>query len=123
MNIGTVSTLLPLIRAGKLRAIVFTGTTRSPDLPDVPTMIEAGLPNVTSVSYYGIFGAAGTPADVIKKLNAEVNESLKSAELIASMTKLGFEPKGGSPEDFAALLAAEAQRWIPAVKATGFNAQ
>jgi tripartite-type tricarboxylate transporter receptor subunit TctC len=123
MNIGTVSTLLPLIRDGRLRAMVFTGTTRSPDLPDVPTMIEAGLPGVTSVSYYGLFGAAGTPAAVIDKLNSDVNESLKSEELKASMRKLGFEPKGGSAQDYAALLAAESQKWVSVVKATGFSSQ
>ena len=123
MNIGTASTLRPLIRDGKLRALAVTSTTRNPDLPDVPTMAESGYPSVTSVSYYGIFGRAGLPADIIERLNGEVNESLKTAELRASMAKLGFEPKSGSQRDFAALLVSEQQRWIPIVKATGFTAE
>jgi tripartite-type tricarboxylate transporter receptor subunit TctC len=121
MNIGTLSTLLPLIRAGKVRAVAITSTTRTADLPDVPTMAESGLPNVTSVTYYGILGPVGMAADVVDRLNSEVNESLKSSELKASMMKLGFEPRSGSPRDFAALLASEMQKWAPIVKATGFQ--
>jgi tripartite-type tricarboxylate transporter receptor subunit TctC len=123
MNIGTASTLLPLVRDGKLTALAVTSTSRSPDMPDVPTMAESGYPSVTSVSYYGIFGRAGLPAEIIDRLNSEVNESLKIAELRASMMKLGFEPKSGSPHDYAVLLAAEQQRWIPIVKATGFTTE
>jgi len=121
MNIGTVATLLPLIRDGRLRALAVTSTTRSPDLPEVPTMAEAGYPAVTSVSYYGILGPAGLAADIVGKLNGDVNESLKSAELTASMAKLGFAPVSGSPRDFATRLAAETQKWAPVVRATGFQ--
>lgn len=121
MNVGTVATLLPLIREGKVRALAVTSTTRSADLPEVPTMAESGLPNVTSVTYYGILGPVGMATDVVDRLNSEVNESLKSSELKASMMKLGFEPKTGSPQDFAALLASEMQKWAPIVKATGFR--
>lgn len=121
MNIGTLSTLLPLIREGKVRALAITSTTRSADLPEVPTMAESGLPNVTSVTYYGILGPVGMSADVVDRLNSEVNESLRSSELRASMMKLGFEPRTGSPHDFAALLASEMQKWAPIVKATGFQ--
>jgi tripartite-type tricarboxylate transporter receptor subunit TctC len=121
MNVGTVATLLPLIREGKIRALAVTSTTRSADLPEVPTMAESGLPNVTSVTYYGILGLVGMATDVVDRLNSEVNESLKSSELRASMMKLGFEPKTGSPQDFAALLASEMQKWAPIVKATGFR--
>jgi tripartite-type tricarboxylate transporter receptor subunit TctC len=121
LNFGTMATLLPLIRAGKLKALAVTGTTRAPDLPEVPTMAESGLPNVTSMTYYGLMGPRGTPADAVDKLNAGVNESLKSPELTAAMTKLGFRLKGGSPQDFAALIAEQSQRWGPIVKAIGFQ--
>jgi tripartite-type tricarboxylate transporter receptor subunit TctC len=121
MNVGTVATLLPLIREGKVRALAITSTARSTDLPEVPTMAESGLPNVTSVTYYGILGPVGLPADVVDRLNGDVNETLKSPELRASMGKLGFEPKGGSPRDFAALLTSDMQKWVPVVKATGFQ--
>jgi tripartite-type tricarboxylate transporter receptor subunit TctC len=121
MNIGTSSTLRPLIRDGRLRALAVTGTTRMAELPEVPTMIESGYPNVSSAITYGILGPAGLPADVVTRLNASVNECLKSPALRARMAKLGFEPKGGSPQDFATLSADEMQKWIPIVKATGFQ--
>jgi tripartite-type tricarboxylate transporter receptor subunit TctC len=121
LNFGTTATLVPLVRAGKLKALAVTGTTRAPELPEVPTMEESGLPNVTSVTYYGVMGARGTPATVVDKLNTEVNESLKSPELMAAMTKLGFGLKGGSPQDFAALIAEQSQRWGPIVAAVGFQ--
>ena len=123
MNIGTPSTLLPLIRDGRLRALAITSPARSADLPDVPTMIESGLPAVTAVSYYGFLGPAGMPAEAVARINSEVNESLKSAELRASMIKVGFEPIAGSARDFAALMSSEMQKWAPVVKATGFQVE
>ena len=84
-------------------------------------MIESGLPNVTTITYYGFLAPAGTPGDVVDRLNHEVNECLKSAELTAAMAKLGFEPKGGPPQEFAALLAEQMQKWAPVVKAVAFQ--
>ena len=121
MNLGTTATLLPLIRDGKIRALAVTSTRRNPDLPMVPTMTESGLSDITSLTYYGLFGPAGMPADVVNKLNGEVNESLKSPELVAGIARVGFEPKAGSPQEFAALLADEMQKWTSIVKATGFQ--
>jgi tripartite-type tricarboxylate transporter receptor subunit TctC len=121
LNFGTLATLVPLIRAGKLKALAITGTARTPDLPEVPTMLESDLPNMTTVTYYGLVAAAGTSADVVSRLNSEVNESLKLSELTASMVRLGFEPKGGSPQDFAALFAEQMRKWAPIVKAIGFQ--
>jgi tripartite-type tricarboxylate transporter receptor subunit TctC len=121
MNFGTVSTLLPLIRNGSLRALAVTSMARSQDLPEVPTMIESGFPKLTSAVYYGILGPAALPNNVVNRINASANEILKSPELIVTMAKVGFEPKGGSPQDFAALIAAEMQKWIPVVKVTGFD--
>ncbi len=121
MNFGTPATLAPLIREGKLRALATTSPTRYADLPDVPTMIESGLPSVTAVTYYGILGPAGTPAGVVTKINAEVNESLKTAELSAGITRVGFGLASGSPQDFATLMASEMQKWAPVVASTGFR--
>jgi tripartite-type tricarboxylate transporter receptor subunit TctC len=121
MNIGTISTLAPLIREGKLRALAITSAERNAELPDVPTMAESGLPEVASVTYYGLFGPAGVPADAVAKLNTSVNESLKSEELRAAIRRIGFDPHGGSPEDFSKLLASEMKTWIPIVQKTGFQ--
>jgi tripartite-type tricarboxylate transporter receptor subunit TctC len=121
INIGTLSTLKPLHESGKVRAIAVTSTERSPLLPEIPTMAESGLPSVTSLTYFGIFGPPGMPAPVVNRINAAVNESLKSAELRAAMEKLGFTPHPTSPQEFSALVAAENKKWVPIVKATGFQ--
>jgi tripartite-type tricarboxylate transporter receptor subunit TctC len=121
MNIGTISTLAPLVREGKLRALAITSATRNDELPDVPTMAESGLPEVASATYYGLFGPAGMPAEAVTRLNAAVNDSLKSPELRAAIHRIGFEPHPGSPEDFTRLLANEMKVWIPIVKQTGFQ--
>jgi tripartite-type tricarboxylate transporter receptor subunit TctC len=121
MNFGATVTLAPLARDGKLKALAVTGPARSRDLPDVPTMTEAGLPNVTTVTYYGLMGPPGIPADVVGRINSEVNEILKSPDLIASMEKLGFGSKGGPPQDFTALLVEQSRKWAPIVKTVGFQ--
>jgi tripartite-type tricarboxylate transporter receptor subunit TctC len=121
LNVGTMSTLRPLHLSGKVRAIAVTSTERSPLLPDVPTMAESGYPSVTSLTYYGIFGAPGLPKDVVAKVNAALGEAAKSPELRAAMEKLGFSPHPLSPQDFAALMAQEDKKWVPIVKKTGFK--
>jgi tripartite-type tricarboxylate transporter receptor subunit TctC len=121
MNIGTASTLLPLHRAGKLKLIAYTGTTRGPDMADIPTMVESGYPTMVSITYYGILGRTDLPTDVVGKLNAEVNEILKLPELKESFAKVGFETKALTPPELAALLADETRRWIAIVKETGFQ--
>jgi tripartite-type tricarboxylate transporter receptor subunit TctC len=119
MNFGTQATLLPLIHEGKVRPLAVTTETRAKDLPDVPTMAESGLPQLSLAFSAGILAPAGTPAAVVAKLNAEINEAMRSPELAASMGKLGFEPKFWSPQDYAAFLAEEGKRWPPIVKASG----
>ncbi len=121
MNVGTISTLAPLIREGKLRALAITSAQRNPEVPDVPTMAECGLPEVATMTYYGLFGPAGMPTDVTRRINAAINESLKAPELRAAITRVGFDPHGSTPEDFAALLASEMKVWIPIVQKTGFQ--
>ena len=121
MNIGTISTLARLVRQGKLRALAITSPTRNAEMPDVPTMAESGLPEVASLTIYGLFGPAGIPAEVVARLNRAVNESLKSEEIRAAIHRIGFEPHPGSPEDFSKLLVSEMKVWIPIVKKTGFQ--
>jgi tripartite-type tricarboxylate transporter receptor subunit TctC len=121
LNIGTSSTLLPLHRSGKVKLIAYTGTTRAPDMPDIPTMVESGYPTMTSTTYYGIFGRTGLPAEIVTRINTAVNEALKSPELQAGMAAVGFEAKAMSPQEFAALLTGETKKWTEIVKATGFQ--
>ena len=125
INIAPVPSLLPLILDGKARPLAFTGPTRSPDLPDVPTMTESGLPQVGFYPdvWIGMLAPAGTPAAVIGRLNAAINDSLQSAEMTASLAKLGHEAKMMTPGEFAGFLEAERQKWPPLLKAAGLKAQ
>jgi tripartite-type tricarboxylate transporter receptor subunit TctC len=121
MNIGTISTLAPLVREGKLRALAVTSAKRNPELPDVPTMAEGGLPEVASVTYYGLFAPGGTPDGAVRRINAAINESLKAADIAAAIRRIGFEPHGGAPEDFATLITDDMKVWVPIVQKTGFQ--
>jgi tripartite-type tricarboxylate transporter receptor subunit TctC len=121
MNLGAGATLVPLIREGKIKALAVTSPQRGAELPEVPTMAESGLPELTTVTYYGFFGPAGTPADVVARINQEINDALKSAELRASMLRVGFEPTGGSPQEFAAIIAEQLKRFAPLATSTGFT--
>src|SRR5262245_29582167 len=101
--IGTAATLLPLHRAGKARMIAYTGTARAPDMSDIPTMSESGYSAVTSVTYYGILGRAGVPADVADRLNHEVNAILQLPDMREALAKIGFAARAFSPQELAAL--------------------
>src|SRR6266404_345491 len=113
----------PVIRDGRIKALAISSPQRSPDLPDVPTMKELGLDELTLEFWAGMWAPAGVPADVVEKLNAAVNEVLQSSEMIASLKKLGFESRIASSQDFAAFVAAEIPRWTAVVKASGVKSQ
>jgi tripartite-type tricarboxylate transporter receptor subunit TctC len=119
MNFGTIENLAPLVREGKLRALVVTGETRSPSLPDVPTMIEVGFPKLTRGFWAGLLAPAGTPADIVNRLNAEINASLAASDVRDALIKVGVEPQGGSPQGFASLIADEVEAWKTAAKVAG----
>ncbi len=118
---GTAATLLPLIRQGLIKALVVTGATRNPHLPEVPTVLELGLPQLALVFSAGILAPAGTPAEVLARLNAEINEALRAPELGTAMAKLGFERQIWSLQDYSAFLADEMRRLPPIVRASGMR--
>ena len=119
MNFGTLSNLLPLIREGKVRAIAVTSEARNPDLPDVPTMAQSGFPQLTRGDWIGFWAPAGTSPDIVNRLNREINAGLATPETKAAMRKLGFEPRIGSPQEFAAFIRNEIDIWTPAAKVAG----
>jgi tripartite-type tricarboxylate transporter receptor subunit TctC len=119
MTVETKSALLPLVQQGKLRALAVTSASRWLDLPDVPTMAESGLPALTATFWQGVVAPAGTPASIVVKLNATINEGVKSPEMRMSFAKLGMEPKTGSPQEFGALIARDVQKWAEIVKRSG----
>jgi tripartite-type tricarboxylate transporter receptor subunit TctC len=107
---------MPSIKGGRLRPLAITSKTRSPLLPDVPTMGEAGYPAVEVLNWQGIVGPKGLAPEVIKILNAAGNKALQDPEVKAKMLEQGNEIAGGTPEQFAALIKAEAPRWGKVVK-------
>jgi tripartite-type tricarboxylate transporter receptor subunit TctC len=111
--------IMPHIKAGKLRAIALTGAKRSPQLPDVPTFAEAGMPGFESYAWYGFFAPAKTPPDVIAKLNAAALKVLNGPEYKAVLTDTGSEFVGDTPANFAAFVRAEAAQWGKVAKETG----
>jgi tripartite-type tricarboxylate transporter receptor subunit TctC len=110
---------LPLVQAGNVRALASTSDGRGAQTPDLPTMIEAGVPDFTSVSFTAVVAPAGTPSAIVGKLNAAINESLKSPEVAGTLVKLGVDAKITSPEEFAAFLAREREKWTTVVKTAG----
>jgi tripartite-type tricarboxylate transporter receptor subunit TctC len=119
MNFGTVENLFPLIQEGRLRALVVTSERRSDKLPDVPTMEEVGLPQLTRGFWTGLLAPAGTPADIVSRLNSEINAALATTHMKDGLMKVGVEPKAGSSQDFAALIVDEVETWKTAAKAGG----
>jgi tripartite-type tricarboxylate transporter receptor subunit TctC len=119
MNIGTTATLVPLVKAGRLKAIAVTGAERYPELPDVPTMIESGYPQLSLGFWAGILAPAQTPADVMRTLGTTLTTVLLSNDMKANMAKLGLQPKASSPQEFGEFLLHEMRDWSAAVAATG----
>ena len=110
------------IRAGKLRPLAITSLKRSPQFPDVPTMAELGFPGYEISNWQGFIAPAGTPAPIIKLLNEVTNQALADATIKAQMLSQGNELGGGTPEQFAAHIRAESERWGKLVKSAGITA-
>ena len=110
---------LPQIKAGRLRALGVTSAQRAPALPDVPTIAESGLPGYEASSWFGLLAPAGTPKDVVAKVNGEVARWLASPEAKEKLLSQGANAAGGTPEDFARHIAAETAKWQQVVKASG----
>lgn len=110
------------VRAGKLRPIAVTTARRSPELPDVPTIAEAGVPGYEATSWFGMFAVAGTPKPVLERLNAALAKVLKQPEVVAKIKEQGGETISETPEQFAAFIQAESAKWGRVVKESGATA-
>ena len=99
------------VKSGRLKALAITSERRSPLLPDVPTVAEAGLPGYRTSSWNGIMAPAGTPREIVARLNAEVNKAVSSPDVQKSLANEGSETRGGTAEDFGRFIAEETQRW------------
>jgi len=119
----TPSTSIPLIHDGKMHPLLITSPTRSGVLPEVPTAREVGMPDLTLEFWAGVLAPAGTPPEIVGKVNAAINDTLRSAEMKEAMSKLGMDAKIGSPQDYATFIAEETPRWNAVVKSTGVKLQ
>jgi tripartite-type tricarboxylate transporter receptor subunit TctC len=102
---------LPHIQAGALRALATSTATRTPHLPNVPTVAEQGFAGFDAAQWLGLLTTAGTSAAIVTRLNAEVNRALQDPDLIAKLAAQGLAPAGGTPDEFAALIASEIRNW------------
>ncbi len=117
------TTSLPNIKAGKLRPIAIAGATRDPELPDVPTVVEAGYPKLQAPFWLGVVAPAGTPPAIINKLNAAFHDALNDPKTVKSLHDLDTYVKIGSPEDFRKMLASELTLWTGVVQAAHIQAE
>jgi len=111
MNFGTPATLMPLIRDGKNRPIAVTSPERSPELPDIPTMVESGLPEMTATFWTAIFAPRGTNTIIVRQIEAAVQDALKNEELRAAMRRVGFEPTRDHRVNMDEFFALELEKW------------
>lgn len=116
-----IGSSLGLIQSGDLRALATTGPRRSPFLPDVPTVAEAGYPALEDLTWYGFFVPAKTPADIVERLNLAIQAALRVDKVKAGLAKLAVEIDAIAMGDFGRLLASESERWKAIVRATGFT--
>ena len=123
LGIEPTSVVLAHLRDGSMRALATTTAQRLPELPDVPTLIECGVPGFVASSWTGIVAPPGTPAPVVDKLNAAVNAGLGAADFQAKLKALGAEGRPGTPADFGNFIAGEAPKWIAMVKLSGITTQ
>jgi len=119
MILGEPATIVGFVKSGRVRALGVTGAKRAPALPELPTIAEAGVKGYEATSWNGMLAPAGTPADIIRRLNAEYNRIIGTPDMNKRMLDNGYEPVGGPPERLGELIRAEIAKWAPVVKAAG----
>ena len=121
--IDTINTVLPYVRDNRLRGLAVTSAKRSPVLPDLPTLAEAGISGFEAAAWQGIVVPTGTPNEIVQKLNAEVNKALTHPDIRSRLAAQGADILGGTPAEYAAYLRSEMPRWAKAVKDSGAKAE
>ena len=125
LNFGSGEPVASMIREGKVKAYASTGAARDPTMPNIPTMTEAGLPQLTvsPSDWTGFLAPAGTPPDVVAKLSAAADDAVRSPEVQAMLSKLGWQARRSTPQEFVAFVAADATKWPRVVKAAGLKGE
>jgi tripartite-type tricarboxylate transporter receptor subunit TctC len=119
--LDTAASAMPHVRSGKLRALALSAPKRSPDLPDLPTFAEAGLPQYDTNAWYSMHAPAGTPSEIVRRLNSELVAILKDPDILARFRQLATEPVGNSPEELGAFVQAELAKYARIIKAAGIK--
>ena len=114
---------LPHIQSGVLRPIAASSLTRDAQFPDLPTVAEAGYPDFEAIQWVGLLTTAGTPREIVERLNAEVNRALRDPDMIAKLAVQGISPAGGAPADFQKIIAGEIRRWTEVVRSANIKAE
>ena len=120
---GNIAGIIGYVRTNRMRALAVTGEKRSPSVPDIPTVIEAGLPGFVVTAFYGIALPAKAPRAIVDKLNSEVVRALKSPDFSARLRDGGTEPVGGTPEQFTTFMQNEIAKWAKVIKAAGIKGE
>jgi tripartite-type tricarboxylate transporter receptor subunit TctC len=115
----STNSIAPHVKAGRVRALAVTGEKRSSSLPEVPTMIEAGVPGYEVNAWSGVITTAGVPRAVLDKLNAAVNKAINVPEAKERLFAMGSEGGGGTPEEFAELIRRDSAKWADVIKRSG----
>jgi len=121
LTFESITILLPLIRDGKVRALAITSAKRTPLAPDLPTMMEAGVPDYEVTTFNGIAAPAGTPRVIVDALNAAINEGMKTLEMQDTVKRLGAVPLLGTPAEFASFIAAQNEKWRSVARAANIK--
>lgn len=117
LGIEVITAFIPMVKAGQLRGLAVTTRTRSPNLPDVPTVVELGYPELVAENYFGISGPAGMPKEVVEKLSKAINTLLQEPGIISRFESQGITVRKASSAEFTAFVTKQVQDWLPAVKA------
>jgi tripartite-type tricarboxylate transporter receptor subunit TctC len=119
--LDTAASAMPHVRSGKLRALAISGPRRSAEYPDLPTFAEAGLPQYDTNAWYSVHAPAGTPPEIVRRLNAELVASLKEPDVQARFKQLSTDPVGNTPEEFAAFVRTELDKYARVIKGAGIR--
>jgi tripartite-type tricarboxylate transporter receptor subunit TctC len=123
MGFVNTSTTLPYVRSGQLRAIAVAEKARIATAPDIPTLDEAGLPGFEATPWLGLGARAGTPPEIIQRLNHAARRALGRAEVLARLQGIGIEPRAMTPEQFSAFIRAETEKWSDVIRRSGAKAE
>ena len=116
-----LNSIAPFAKSGQVRALAVSGDHRSPAFPDLPTIAEAGVPGYSAPGWVGVIAPAGLPRPILDKLNEAANRAIQSPAFATWNARIGNEPGGGTPDQFAALIASDSKKWGEVIKRAGIK--